>query len=68
MDSKTGAVLGKEPRKVWELISIAPGTGLRAECYCSVCIAAHALVVFETMGTLTPVFSLLEEYIAPFWG
>lgn len=71
-DSKTGAILGREPRKAWELVSIAPvlsqGTGLRAECHRNIYIAAHAYVGSETMGMLMPAFSSLREYIRSFLG
>ena len=69
-DSETGAILGREPRKAWELVCIAPvlsqGTGHRAECHRSACIAAHAYVGSETMGMLTSAFSSLREYIHSF--
>lgn len=71
-DSQIGAILGRELRKAWEFVSIAPvlsqGTGLRAECHCGVCIAEHAYLGAETMGTLMPPFSSLKEYIPFFLG
>lgn len=71
-DSKTGTILGREPRKAGDLVPVAPvlsqGAGLGAERHCGVRMAAHADVGSETVGTLTPAFSSQSEYLRSFLG